>query len=553
MLSNLKISNYAIIDNIDITFRSGFSVLTGETGAGKSIILGALNLITGGRFDSKSALKSGKKTVIEAVFNVQEFPLLEQVFVENDLDYDSTQCILRREITPEGKSRVFVNDTPSTLSVVKNIAMQLIDIHSQHANAQLSDPDFQLYILDIMADNSTERKIYTGLYEEYVAKRKELRNLKERIAEAEKEMDYNRFVYNQLYDLNLQDGEEEQLEEAQLRLSNVQQIKETLWAVIQILDNESSSACSALTTAAHRIDSIASVFADASDFSSRLESMAIDVRDIIDSVEKLNDEIIDDPHELERVEARIAAIIEQKRKHSVTTVRELLDLQTDLEKKINLTENSQIELDRLRKELIDLKQKLKSAADNITESRINAARIFEDELVKLARPLGLQNIRCRFNFVSTEFSQTGCDGVELQIAINKNQEFSSIATSASGGEMSRMMLCIKWLLARSISLPTVIFDEIDTGVSGEIAGKMADMMKQMSEKMQVIAITHLPQVAAKGDTHYKVFKTDTDESTVTSIEMVKDNARIMEIAGMLGDSRIGDAAINNAKALLGVN
>lgn len=550
MLYNLKISNFAIIDNIDITFDKGFSVLTGETGAGKSIILGALGLLTGSRFDDKSALKPGKKTVIEAQFNVTGYPLLKDIFAENDLDFDEEQCIIRREISPEGKTRIFINDTPTTLAIVKGITIQLIDIHSQHANTLLSDNKYQLYLLDVLADNSSIRNEYLELYSQYTSKKAELSLLKKKIEDSEKELDYNRFLYNQLYDLNLQSGEEELLEEAHMKLSNVQQIKETLWNVLQNLESENTSLPAVIATAAHKMDSLGSMLHDASSYASRLESVSIDLHDIIESIEKENEEIVDDPRELERIEERLAAIFDLKRKHQVSSVEELLKIQEELDIKINLAENSQFEIDGLRKEILDLKRELKRLADLITESRTNAANIFEESLSDLARPLGLRNIRCRFAFSVTDFTNTGCDSVDLQVAINKNQEFSSIAATASGGELSRIMLCVKYLLAQKMSLPTVIFDEIDTGVSGDIAARMAELMKKMSEYMQVIAITHLPQVAAKGVSHYKVYKSDTEDSTVSTIVKLDYDERVMELAAMLGDSKIGDAAISNAKSLL---
>lgn len=550
MLYNLKISNFAIIDNIDITFDKGFSVLTGETGAGKSIILGALGLLTGSRFDDKSALKPGKKTVIEAQFNVTGYPLLKDIFAENDLDFDEEQCIIRREISPEGKSRIFINDTPTTLAIVKGITIQLIDIHSQHANTLLSDNKYQLYLLDVLADNSSIRNEYLELYSQYTSKKAELSLLKKKIEDSEKELDYNRFLYNQLYDLNLQSGEEELLEEAHTKLSNVQQIKETLWNVLQNLESENTSLPAVIATAAHKMDSLGTMLHDASSYASRLESVSIDLHDIIESIEKENEEIVDDPRELERIEERLAAIFDLKRKHQVSSVEELLKIQDELDIKINLAENSQFEIDGLRKEILDLKRELKRLADLITESRTNAANIFEESLSDLARPLGLRNIRCRFAFSATDFTNTGCDSVDLQVAINKNQEFSSIAATASGGELSRIMLCVKYLLAQKMSLPTVIFDEIDTGVSGDIAARMAELMKKMSEYMQVIAITHLPQVAAKGVSHYKVYKSDTEDSTVSTIVKLDYDERVMELAAMLGDSKIGDAAISNAKSLL---
>ena len=553
MLQNLKISNFAIIDNINITFKKGFSVLTGETGAGKSIILGALGLLTGSRFDDKAVLKQGKKTIIEAQFNVAGYPLLKNIFIENDLDFDEEQCIIRREISQEGKSRIFINDTPTTLAVVKSIALQLVDIHSQHANTLLSDSKYQLYLLDVLANNEDIRLEYSSLYSKYVEKKAELNILKKKIEDSEKELDYNRFLFNQLYDLNLQCGEEETLEEAHMKLSNVQQIKETLWTVLQNLESEDSSLPSSIATAAHKIESLSSVLSNASVYASRLESVSVDLQDIIESIEKENEEIMDNPRELERVEERLSLIFTQKRKHQVSSVEELINIQNELENKINLAENSQFEIDGLRKELLELKRELKNIADKITMSRVTAANIFENKLSELARPLGLNNIKCQFAFNSTDFTPNGCDTVELQVAINKNQDFSPISSTASGGELSRIMLCVKYLLAQRLNLPTVIFDEIDTGVSGETAAKMAELMKQMSEYMQVITITHLPQVAAKGTTHYKVHKSDTEFSTTSTIIQLNDDERVMEIAGMLGDSQIGNAAINNAKSLLGLN
>lgn len=549
MLTNLSIENYAIIDKLDIDFNPGFSVITGETGAGKSIILGALMMILGERIENKISNKSDKKSVIEATFDMSNYAL-ESYFLNNDLEYDSKYCILRREILPTGRSRAFVNDSPVSLTQLKSLALKLVDIHSQHKNSILSDTKYHLSILDALSNNSELKKRYEQCFTEYCKIRESIERLKLEINSAKAEEDYNKFLLSQFKDINLEEEEESDLEDRQKKLSNISEIKTSLWEINNLFENDNLSIISSLKSIDSKLQDIADFVKEVNPLLERTESILIELKDINQTLSNLDSNIIDDPKELDRINNKLSQIYELKRKHNVSTAKELILIKKQLETKISAIDNGDFEIESLEKKLKIKEAELSQLANDLTITRKNAADVFTKELIEKAIPLGMKNFNCKMEFSQTGYTKAGKDNVQLLISFNKNQEVLPIANTASGGEISRLMLCIKSIIAHRMNLPTVIFDEIDTGVSGEIANKMGKMMSDVSKDMQVISITHLPQVAALGNNHYKVFKTDTAESTVTDIRLLNEDERIKEIAGMLSANIIDDAAINNAKSLL---
>lgn len=549
MLKKLSITNFAIIDHVELELNDGFSVITGETGAGKSIILGALNLISGERVDAKQFNHNDKKTVIEATFDMARYDL-KAYFEENDLEYYDDACIIRREILPNSRSRAFVNDSPVSLTQLKGLTVKLIDIHSQHNNILLSDETFQLSIIDNLADNATLCKAYSNAYSAYNEAQNMLADKKMQVAAARADEDYNKFLLSQFENLNLIDGEEEELETEQKTLANVAEIKGSLWEIENLFDNESAGILDNLKSVGSKLDSLSSIYSDVEELSERIESSIIELKDISATVSNLNSNLEDNPTQLEYVNARLDKIMSLKKKHNVSTIAELLIIQEQLEAKMNAVDNGEYEIAQLEKKVATCLQELTIAAKALSESRKATAKEFQHTLNDTARPLGLANIQCEVRITPTNFTRTGSDHVQLLISFNKNQPLMPIGGSASGGEISRLMLSIKSIIAGKEKLPTVIFDEIDTGVSGEIANKMGQMMARIAKDMQVITITHLPQVAALGKQHYKVFKTDNENSTISNIIRLDADARVKEIASMLGGNVVNEAAINNAKSLL---
>lgn len=551
MLINLSITNYAIIDHLDIDFDKGFSVITGETGAGKSIILGALMMILGERCDTKIINHTDKKSIIEATFSMQDYNL-QSFFEENDWEYDSMQCILRREILPNGRSRAFINDSPVSLSQMKMLASKMIDIHSQNNNLNLGDSSYQLAVIDGLANNEDLRSRYISSYKDYLSLHEEISNMKMRVAAAKADEDYNKFMLSQFNNLNLKEGEDEDLEEISKKLSNVSEIKNLLWSISENLEGENFSIISSLKNINHNLNSLSPWLKEASSLNERIESILIDIKDINSTVNDLVSNIEDDPSELERVNERLNNIYNLKKKHNVSTLNELLQIQSQLELKIDAIDNGKFEIEQLEKKFVSKEKELTEIAKALTESRKKASNAFETELKQLAKPLGMANIQCRIDLQDGPFNKLGKDKIQFLISFNKNQPLLPIGATASGGEISRIMLCVKTIIANKIKLPTVIFDEIDTGVSGEIANKMGDMMSVIAKEMQVVTITHLPQVAALGDNHFKVYKKDVKDSTITNVIKLSIDDRITEIAGMLGGNSVDEAAINNAKSLLNI-
>lgn len=549
MLKRLSISNYALIDQLEIDFEHGLTIITGETGAGKSIILGALSLILGERADSTSIRDKERKTVVEATFSIEDYNL-EVFFRDNDLDYFDDELIVRREINPNGRSRAFVNDGVVALSTLKELMTRLVDIHSQHSNMLLSRPAFQLSILDNIAGDDEELNDYRGLYNEYKATEHQLQELRDNYDRNRSEEDYLRFQLGQLQETNLRHDEDEELEQQQRRLANATSLKEDLWKVINTLNSEDNSVLdqlqevrNTLATAEQNLDEIAGM-------SERVSNALIDLKDIAQSVGAIEESLNSDPAALQQVEERLNTIYSLERKHNAKTVNELLKLQEDYEQRLAAIDSSEERITQIQEMLESQRSAALQLASTISDRRKKAAGEFAATLQPLAQNLGMKNLQFHIDFKPVALNANGCDSVEFLFAFNKNQELMPVKDTASGGEISRLMLCIKSVIARSMNLPTIIFDEVDTGVSGEIAHKIGDMMGEISHKIQVIAITHLPQVAAHGDSHLRVFKTDTATQTVTSVQRLSDEEHVTEIARMLSGSELNQAAIDNARALI---
>lgn len=555
MLKQLKISNYALIDKLDITFEPGLTIITGETGAGKSIMMGALSLILGDKVESRAIRAIDKKSVIEVIFNIEEYGL-RQFFADNDIEYyDDGECIMRREISPNGRTRGFINDTPVTLPVMRALSVQLIDIHSQHSNMLLSSHRYQLSILDNLYPDKKLLEEYIKEYEAYKRIEGKIKDLKENNARRKSEEDYLRFQLSQIKELELRNDEDIELEAIERRLSNVNEIKSNLWQCLQLLDGDEdgeNSILNGLATVAGNLSHISRMCDDVSGMDDRVESALIELKDITRTIATLQDSIMDDPAELERVSGRLGNIYSLENKHKVQSVNELLMLQSEYETQLAEIDGFDDEIERLEKELEHQEAVVSKLAIELSERRKATSKIFENNLKDLAVPLGMKNLQFKIEFEQVPFSPTGIDAVRFLFSFNKQQPLMPVETTASGGEISRLMLCIKSIIAKNMKLPTIIFDEVDTGVSGDVANRMGDLMKDISGNIQVITITHLPQVAAKGDNHFKVYKQDTVDSTHTSVRRLESDERVMEIAAMLSGDKVSEAAIDNAKILLNI-
>lgn len=549
MLSKLSISNYALIDHLEVDFNEGLTIITGETGAGKSIIMGALSLILGERADTKSIRNKSKKSVVEATFNISKFDL-KHFFDENDLEYFEEECILRKEFSDNGRSRAFVNDSPVSLSLMKELTSYLIDIHSQHSNMLVSKPAYQLGILDSLANNKALLEEYKVKFGHYKDVKNELDKSRSNLSRNKEEEDYLRFQLNQLVELKLEKGEDIELEALQKKLTNITEIKENLWQAQMLLDGEENSILDNLKTSAKSMSVAAENLNEAEELASRLDSAVIELKDVAMAVSALQEGLEFNPDELERVNDRLNAIYALESKHGVRSVDDLIDLQGEYELRLNAIDNSEDNIKRLEAEEKKAYSEAKSTAEKLTLSRKRIAEEFAKDLKIISLPLGLNNMEFKVLFEGQELASSGADVVKYMVAFNKNQELMPVEMTASGGELSRLMLSIKTIVAKSMNLPTIIFDEVDTGVSGEVAEKIGAMMSELSNNIQVIAITHLPQVAAQGDNHYKVYKTDVDDSTVTSLKVLDDELRVRELAAMLSGSQISQSAIDNAKTLL---
>lgn len=552
MLTRLHISNYALIDELEIKFDNGLTIITGETGAGKSIILGALSLILGERADARSVRNPEKKVVVEASFDISAYAL-EGFFAENEIDFWEEECIVRREISATGRSRAFVNDTPVTISVLKDLTSRLVDIHSQHSNMLLSKPAFQLSVLDSIADN---KEVVSKYNVEYVCYKKLQEQLLEKQNEYEKsraEEDYIRFQLNQFADLKLTENEDIELENLQKKLSNVSEIKQNLWQISSTLNGEENSILEQLKVVAQRIQSTERNLSEIEGMGERVQSALVELKDIAQSVSYVDDQLVDDPRQLEEVEMRLNSIYELERKHNAASVNELLAIQHKFENQLSLIDNSENQIAEIEAKLKTQKAKVKELALTLSETRKKAAQLFVADLQPLAQTLGMRNLAFDIMFTATDHTANGADAVEFLFAFNKNQTLLPVKDTASGGEISRLMLCIKSIIARSMSLPTIIFDEVDTGVSGDVANKIGEMMGEICKRIQVLAITHLPQVAAHAHHHLMVYKADDENSTLTHVKALNEDEHVLEIARMLSGKDVNQAAIENAKSLIGIN
>lgn len=556
MLKQLKIANYALIDKLDISFAPGLTIITGETGAGKSIMMGALSLILGEKAESRAIRALDKKSVIEVVFNINEYGL-QHFFADNDIEYyNDGDCILRREISPNGRSRAFINDTPVTLPVMRALSVQLIDIHSQHSNMLLSSHRYQLDILDNLHSDKALPITYHNEYEKYKRIETRIHELRETNERRKAEEDYLKFQLSQIAELKLQPGEDIELEASERRLSNVNEIKNLLWQCEQLLEGDDdgmNSILSGLAQVSANLSNLNRICDETGDMSDRLETVIIDIKDMSRSISAMQNDIVDDPAELERIRERLSNIYSLESKHRVKSVDELLELQKNFESQVSEIADFDEEINRLEKELSSQQAIVEDIAAKLSKHRHETSAIFETQLKELAVPLGMKNLQFKIEFEKIPFSATGIDAVKFLFSFNKQQPLMPVESTASGGEISRLMLCIKSIIAKSMKLPTIIFDEVDTGVSGDIANRMGELMKEISKNIQVITITHLPQVAAKGDNHFKVYKQDTDESTFTAVRQLDNKERVMEIAAMLSGDKVSEAAINNARTLLNGN
>ena len=552
MLKRLSISNYALIDQLDIDFEHGLTIITGETGAGKSIILGALSLILGERADSSSIRDKERKTIVEASFNIKNYNL-KSFFDDNDLDYYDGELIARREINPNGRSRAFVNDGVVPLSTLKELMTRLVDIHSQHSNMLLARSSFQLSILDSIAAHDDEINSYQELYSQYKSTERQLNELRDNYERNHSEEDYLRFQLDQFKETALKPGEDEELENQQRRLANATSLKEDLWKVMKMLNSEENSLIDQMADIHTTLLNAEENLSELEGMSERVNNAIIDLKDIAQSVYAIEEGLNDDPATLQQVEDRLNTIYSLERKHNVKTVDELISLQEQYSARLDAIDCSEERIAAMQEQLAVQQKAAAIKADIISENRKKAAEVFVHDVLPIAQNLGMKNLLFDINFNKVELNSTGSDSVEFLFAFNKNQALMPVKDTASGGEISRLMLCIKSVIARSMNLPTIIFDEVDTGVSGEIAHKIGDMMGEIARHIQVIAITHLPQVASHGTSHLRVFKTDTNTQTVTSIERLDNEEHVIEVARMLSGSEIDQAAIDNARSLIAQN
>lgn len=551
MLKHLYIKDFTLIDTLDVDFKSGFSVITGETGAGKSIILGAIGLLLGQRADTKAVKGDSKRCVIEALFDLSKYDM-EQFFAEEDIDYDATDCIIRREITAAGKSRAFINDTPVALTTMRKLGEQLVDIHSQHQNLLLNKEDFQLEVVDIIAEDKPELEAYKQAFEAYNACEKRLKRLREDIEAAKKDEDFIRYQYNELSQAKLKDGEQEQLEKDSETMSHAEEIKSTLYKVTDTLQGEDGNGIlEHLKTAHNALENISNVFPEVSELCDRLGSSYIELKDIANETDRLSENISFNSTELDALNERLDTIYGLEQKFHVDSVAALLALQEEMSEKLSHIDNSDEELRELEAETEKRLAEAQEKAQILTEKRKKAAANVEKEMLKRLVPLGIPNVRFSVLLEPKDLGTHGADKTSFLFSANTSTPLQPIAQVASGGEIARVMLSLKAMISGTVKLPTIIFDEIDTGVSGKIAEKMANIMHDMGENgRQVLSITHLPQIAAAGKSHYKVYKDETETGTTSHIVCLTKDERINEIAQMLSGSDVTDAAIDNARALL---
>ena len=551
MLQSIHIQNYALIEKLDIDFHAGFSVITGETGAGKSIILGAIGLLLGQRADLKAIKDGATKCVVEARFDIARYQL-ESFFTENDLEYDSGECILRRELYASGKSRAFVNDSPASLAQMKELGEKLVDVHSQHQNLLLNREDFQMNVLDILAKDEKELSVYQSLYADYRQVSFELENC---IAQAEKnrqDEDYIRFQVEQLEDANLKPNEQEQLEEEAETLSHAEDIKGGLYKVDMLIATGDTNLLSGMKECMQTLQGVSRVYAPAQEWMERLDSCLVELKDLSHEVSYAAERVEFNPSRLEEVNERLNLLYSLQQKHHVSSIEELMAIEENFRSQLDAIISSDDRIFELTERKKALYEKVVSQASVLTKLRQNASQDIEKQMQSYLIPLGMPNVRFIVELSTRkEPNAKGMDNVTFLFSANKNGSLQQVATIASGGEIARVMLSLKAMIAGAVKLPTIIFDEIDTGVSGSIAEKMELIMHEMGQAdRQVISITHLPQIAARGAVHYKVYKEDTETGTNSHILQLSQEERINEIANMLSGATLTDAALNNAKALL---
>ena len=550
MLRQLYIRNFTLIDELDITFKPGFSVITGETGAGKSIILGAIGQILGNRADARMVKAGCDKCVIEAHFDLSNYDM-ESFFDDNDIDYEPEDCIIRRELKANGKSRAFINDTPVALTTARELGQQLVDIHSQHQNLLLQKEDFQLNVVDIIAHNSQLLNDYRTLFDGYAKAKAALREKEEECEKDRANEDFLRFQADELVTAKLIDGEQEELEQELETLSHAEDIKGALFDADNLLSGDDRSITQSCKTMLSRLSDIGDVYPAIRQVTERIDSAYIELKDIARDISNLAESIDFDPARLTMANERLDTIYTLQKKHHVESVAELIAIRDNLTARLNDITNSEDMLEDMRRQVEDMHRKATEAAARLTESRQEAARHVTEQLLAQMTALGMPNARFEIKFETKELAVDGADRISYMFSANKNVPLEPIAQVASGGEVARVMLSLKAMISGAVKLPTIIFDEIDTGVSGRVAEMMAQIMRQMGRAdRQVISITHLPQIAALGTTHYKVEKTDTDDTTISRMRMLGHDERITEIAQMLSGSNISDAAIENAKSLL---
>lgn len=550
MLRQLYIRNFTLIDELDITFKPGFSVITGETGAGKSIILGAIGQILGNRADARMVKAGCDKCVIEAHFDLSNYDM-ESFFDDNDIDYEPEDCIIRRELKANGKSRAFINDTPVALTTARELGQQLVDIHSQHQNLLLQKEDFQLNVVDIIAHNSQLLNDYRTLFDGYAKAKAALREKEEECEKDRANEDFLRFQADELVTAKLIDGEQEELEQELETLSHAEDIKGALFDADNLLSGDDRCITQSCKTMLSRLSDIGDVYPAIRQVTERIDSAYIELKDIARDISNLAESIDFDPARLTMANERLDTIYTLQKKHHVESVAELIAIRDSLTARLNDITNSEDMLEDMSRQVEDMHRKATEAAARLTESRQEAARHVTEQLLAQMTALGMPNARFEIKFETKELAVDGADRISYMFSANKNVPLEPIAQVASGGEVARVMLSLKAMISGAVKLPTIIFDEIDTGVSGRVAEMMAQIMRQMGRAdRQVISITHLPQIAALGTTHYKVEKTDTDDTTISRMRMLCHDERITEIAQMLSGSNISDAAIENAKSLL---
>lgn len=551
MIKQLHIQNFTLIDELNIDFHSGFSVITGETGAGKSIILGAIGLLLGNRADMKQIKAGADKCVVEAHFDLSQYQL-EEFFEEEDIDYDPTDTILRREITSKGKSRAFINDTPAALSSMKRLGEHLIDVHSQHQNLLLQKENFQLNVVDIIAHNADKMAEYKLQFQQYQQLSKQLQQLIDDIANSKQQEEYLTFQFNELEKAQLNNpDEQDELEQKIQELSHVEDIKSALFGADSILNADEMGIDNLLRQASNHLHNIEHVYPDASELAERIDSSRIELQDIAHDISVKAERVDFDPEEFERMNNRIDTINSLEQKYHVNDLASLIEIKQNIEEQLNNISHGDEEVEELQKKVQQQHDKCQQLAAQLTTLRKKAGAIVEKEMQQLLVPLGIPHVRFKVDIQPKELSLDGADSVSFLFSANTSTPLQPVSNVASGGEIARVMLSLKAMISNAVKLPTIIFDEIDTGVSGRIAEKMAQIMQEMGQEgRQVISITHLPQIAAMGTTHYKVSKEETAQGTISHMRQLNNDERIDEIAQMLSGSEITPEAINNARALI---